>query len=110
MKKIILAIAAIAALSAQPAYARLGTVHDSDANAPKPASRGIVALVIEQVRISASTIITQTAKAGEKHTKYKYTYTRKECEAAEETPADETEVAEAKSEEPVGPEPLYFGF
>ncbi len=110
MKKTVLAIAALAVLSVQPAVARIGTVQSSDADAPKPASRSVVGKVVEHIQYSALVVITQAAKVGEKHPKYQYSKPKDKCETLEENNTDEADVAEAVSQDPVGPEPLYFGF
>lgn len=111
MFKPITVIAVAAALSLQPAAAKLGggqTV--SDSSVQKQERRGVVAVVIDQVRFSVSTAIGHSAKSKESSTQYSYFYKRKECEVAKDAEAEDTEPAEAKTEEPIGPEPLYFGF
>ncbi len=111
MKKTVLAIAALAAFSVQPSHAGIGNVQSSDAASPKPASRTIVGTVVEQIQYSALVIITQAAKVGEKHPKYQYSKKPSDkCETLEENSTDEADIAEAVSNDPVGPEPLYFGF
>ena len=110
MKKTVLAIAALAALCVQPAYARIGNVQGSESDAPKPASRSVVGSVVEQIQYSALVVITQVGKVGEKHPKYQYSKPKDKCETLEENNTDEDDVAEAVSTDPVGPEPLYFGF
>lgn len=112
MFKPIMIVAILAALAIQPAAAKLGGGHTvSDSSVQKQEQRGLVAVVIDQIRISASAIVGHSAKAAsESRSQYSYFYSRKECEAAKEAEVEEAETAEAKAEEPVGPEPLYFGF
>ncbi len=111
MFKPVTIVAILAALAIQPAAAKLSGGHTvSDSGAQKQERRGVVAVVIDQIRISASAVVSHSAKASESRSQYSYFYSRKECEAAKEAEVEEAETAEAKAEEPVGPEPLYFGF
>jgi len=112
MKKTFFVIAASAVIGMGPAFAQMGGLQASGDSKPavERESKGIVGFVADQIRFSIATIAGQAGKPSEKHSKYKYSYTRKECEAVEEPAIDDAEVAEGKTEKPVGPEPLYFGF
>ena len=112
MRKTLFVIAAAAVIGMGPAFAQMSGLQASGDSKPagERESRGIVGFVAEQIRFSISTVAGQAGKPSEKHSKYRYSYTRKECEAVEEPAVDETEVAEGKTEKPIGPEPLYFGF
>lgn len=112
MKKTLFVIAATAAIGMGPAFAQMGGLQASGDSKPaaERESKGIVGVVADQIRFSIATVAGQAGKPSKDHSKYKYSYTRKECEAVEEPAADDTKVAEGKTEKPVGPEPLYFGF
>ena len=106
------AIIAAAALMVQPAAAvGLGgtlTVSETGEKADGDDGRGFVETVVDQMKFSISAIIGQVGE--KKSDKYHYSYAKEECEAAKEPTDEDSEALEAKEEEPVGPEPLYFGF
>ncbi|NOX93697.1 MAG: hypothetical protein GXP04_00970 [Alphaproteobacteria bacterium] len=113
MLKFVTAVAVATALCLQPAAAQLGganSVTDTGDRAERHKKVGVVSYVVEQIQISFSVIFDRPHQATQDGDAYKYSYTKRECDAAPTEGDEEAEGAEAKDQEPTGPEPLYFGF
>lgn len=69
--------------------------------------QGVVSFVLNRVAVM---IVGKAAHAGEGSSQYQY-YTDEECEGAE-TPTEKAPEEEKakKNTEPMGPEPIYYGF
>lgn len=117
MLKLLTAMAAVAALCLQPAVAAglggsLMASETGEQAKAKKEHRGVIAFVMDQVRFSFTAIAGQNADASKADSQYHYSYSQDGCPDAAEQPAaaDEAEKTDAKKAEPVGPEPIYFGF
>ncbi len=113
MLKFVTAVAVATALCLHPAAAQLGGAHsatETGGQAKRHKSVGVTSYVMEQIQISFSIIFGRPHVATEGGDAQKHSYTKRECDAAPTEGDEEAEAAEAKDQEPSGPEPLYFGF
>lgn len=107
----ILAAAAAVALSVQAASASPfgASVSSGDADRPDRAGerQGVASFLMDRLAVI---VVGKAAHAGDGSGQYQY-YSDEECDAAktaaEEAPKEEEEVKKA---EPIGPEPIYYGF
>ena len=105
-------IAAAFALSAQAAMAGpLGasmTASETGAKAAK-SERSVVSSVMAQLKFSMSAIRGTVGHSSGESTEYKSS-PNEQCEEAKKATDEDDEAHKAKKAEPVGPEPIYFGF
>jgi len=101
-------IAAAFALSAQAAMAGPMTVSGTHEKSGQKSEKSLVSSVMEQLKFSMSAMRGTVGGSAGKSTEYKSTAST-ECDEAKKA-ADEEEAAKMKKVEPVGPEPIYFGF
>lgn len=109
MIKATVLIAAAFALSAQAAIAGPMAVSDRGEKPAEKSDVSLVSAVINQLHISISNMRGTAGRSAGKSTEYKST-APKQCDQAEKAHGDEEDGSKAKKAEPVGPEPIYFGF
>ncbi|GJL95367.1 MAG: hypothetical protein DHS20C05_17720 [Hyphococcus sp.] len=73
---------------------------------------GVLGFLIKQTSMSLTTAITSlTAATPEETDEPPYSYAKKdECEAEAATKDEDSEPEQSAKKDPVGPEPIYFGF
>lgn len=102
-------IAAAFALSAQAAMAGPLTVSDKGEKSTQRSEQSLVSSVLDQMTLSMSALRSAMGGTVGKSTEYK-SAAPKQCEHAEKAHDEEEDGSKAKKAEPVGPEPIYFGF
>ena len=102
-------IAAAFALSAQAAIAGPLTVSDRGETSIQKSEKTLITSVMDQVTLSMSALRGAMGGSAGDSTEYKST-APKQCNDAEKARDEEEDGSKAKKGEPVGPEPIYFGF
>lgn len=114
MRKTFLMTAAAFALSAQAvAAAPIGagaTVGERSHNPTSEDRRGIISMVLDQIGYSISAIVGVKAGGPKEEEKERHFLMGGECTEGDDHGEEELAEGEANPEEPVGPEPIYFGF
>ncbi len=109
MIKATIFVAAAFALSAQAAMAGPVTVSGAHEKSSQKSEESLVSSVMEQLKFSMSAMRGAVGGSTGKSTEYKSTAPT-QCDEANKSADDEEEAAKTKKAEPVGPEPIYFGF
>ncbi len=102
-------IVAAFALSAQAAMAGPlgGSITATEAG--EKSEKSLVSSVMEQLKFSISTIRGTAGSSGGESSDYKSS-PKQQCDETEKSADEKEDAGTEKKAQPVGPEPIYFGF
>jgi|GEM_PF-5524789 len=71
---------------------------------------GVLAFLVDRLSVSVATAATTVGYSADDSKDRGTQYSKDNCDSGESANDEETDEAQSNKKEPVGPEPIYFGF